>query len=136
MRNSKVKGFTLLEVLVVLTVIGLMAMMVGPSLQRLSASVDRASSREGLIADIAGLSYRAFVLGQSFELDDDSLRYTLSDGNPLLSVPLGWQVRITSPISYSFNGFCSGGLVNLVGPDGQVETLKLVAPTCRVSEHA
>lgn len=125
-------GFTLLELLVVMAVIGLMTALIAPNLQRLVGSLDRATRRDGLVADIAGLSYRAYVLGESFELGRDAQAHLLRDGNPVLAVPEGWQVSVREPIRFGFDGLCSGGQVTLRAPDGVVETLQLQAPECRL----
>ena len=129
------RGFTLLEVLVVLTLIGLLSALVMPNLQKLVGSVERATRRDGLVADIAGLSYRAFALGQGFELSNAKAGQLLVDGNPVLVPPAGWRVDVEAPVSYSFNGFCSGGRLKLISPDGNVEPMLLSAPACRLS-HA
>lgn len=129
--RREVMGFTLLELLVVMTVVGLVAAMVGPNLQAMVGSVDRATRRDGLVADIGNLGYRAFVLGQSFELSEPGMNQILSDGSPVLGVPSGWRVRVPQPIRFGFNGICSGGRVELVSPDRVVERLQLRAPDCR-----
>ena len=132
-RFDGMRGFTLLEILVVLTLIGLLSALVVPNLQKLTGGVERATRRDGLVADIAGLSYRAFALGQGFELSDAKLGQLLSDGNPLFVPPTGWRVEVEAPVIYNFNGFCSGGRIKLIAPDANVEQLVLEAPVCRVS---
>jgi prepilin-type N-terminal cleavage/methylation domain-containing protein len=126
------RGFTLLELMVVMAVVGLMAALVAPNLQRLVGSVDRSARRDGLVADIAGLSYRAYSLGESFELSDAGLGRLLHDGNPVLAVPGGWRVTVEQPIQFGFNGLCSGGRLTLRSPDGVVEAMSLRAPDCRI----
>ena len=129
-RRVAAAGFTLLELLVVMAVIGLLAAVVTPNLQRLVGSFDRATRRDGLIADVAALSYRAYAIGQSFELADGGFAELLRDGNPVLAVPQGWRVEVVAPIRFGFNGRCSGGQVTLVAPDGARELLSLAAPAC------
>lgn len=128
------RGFTLLELLVVMAVVGLMAALVAPNLQRLVGSIDRATRRDGVVADIAGLSYRAYVLGESFELSEARFGRVLRDGSPVLALPEGWKVTVARPIQFGFNGLCSGGEVVVRAPDGVVETLRLRAPDCKL-EH-
>lgn len=124
-------GFTLLELLVVMAVVGLLAAMVAPNLERLFGSVDRSLRRDRLAAEVAGLGYRAYAIGQSFELNNTDQGRLLKDGNPLLAVPRGWRVEVPHPIQFGFNGWCSGGDVDLVSPDGVVERMRLRAPDCR-----
>ena len=118
--------------LLVLALIGLISAMVAPNLQKLAGIVERATLRDGVLADIAGLNYRAYSLGQGFELSEASLGQTLSDGNPILLPPAGWRVQVESPIIFAFNGMCSGGLVTITSPGATVERLRLVAPVCHV----
>lgn len=129
-RRLAAAGFTLLELLVVMAVVGLLAAVVAPNLQRLVGSFDHATRRDGLIADVAALSYRAYAIGQSFELANGAYAELLSDGNPVLAVPQGWRVEVGAPIRFGFNGRCSGGQVTLVAPDGAREVLSLAAPDC------
>ena len=128
-------GFTLLELLVVMAVVGLLAGMIAPNLERLVGSIDRATRRDGLIADIAGLSFRAYALGQGFELKDDGLARLLRDGDPVLAVPNGWRVSVQPAIQFGFNGICSGGQVTLISPDGVREALQLRAPDCQIERR-
>jgi general secretion pathway protein G len=131
-RRDLCSGFTLLELLVVMTVVGLMAAMVAPSLEKLVGSIDRATRRDGLVADIAALSFRAYSLGQGFELSNQSQAKLLRDGNPVLAVPSGWRVELEKPIHFGFGGWCSGGRLRLISPDRVVEQLRLAAPDCRI----
>jgi prepilin-type N-terminal cleavage/methylation domain-containing protein len=130
------RGFTLLELLVVLALIGFLTAMVAPNLQKLTGSVTYATQHDALVADIAGLSYRAFANGHGIFLNNDTLATVLSDGNPTLAVPEGWQVKIKQPIQYTFNGFCSGGMIQIISPGTVVENLFLEPPACRVRSDA
>ena len=126
------RGFTLLELLVVLTVVGLVTALVAPNLGRIVGSMDRAVRRDGLVADIAGLSFRAYSLGQGFELSEAGFNMRLRDGDPLLTVPSGWRVQVERPIRFGFNGLCCGGALSVSSPDGVVEQLRLEPPACQI----
>lgn len=117
-----------------MAVVALMAALVAPNLQRLVGGIDRATRRDRVVADIAGLSYRAYVLGESFELSETRSGRLLRDGNPVLALPEGWKIDVVRPIQFAFNGQCSGGQVVLRDPDGVLETLRLRAPDCQL-EH-
>jgi len=130
--RAQAAGFTLLELLVVMAVIGLLAAVVAPNLQRLVGGFDRATRRDGLVADITALSYRAYSIGQSFELVDGAYAQLLRDGNPILALPQGWRIDVGTPIRFDFSGRCSGGQIVIFAPDGAREVLVLVAPDCSV----
>ena len=116
-------GYTLIELLVVLALIGFLTAMVAPNLQRLTSGATYTTQHDALIADIAGLSYRAFANGHGMVLSNDSLATLQSDGNPLLAVPEGWRVIVKQPIEFTFNGFCSGGVIQITAPDAVIENL-------------
>ena len=130
-------GFTLLEVLVVLVLVGLLTALAVPNLQRMSQSVEAATRRDAVLADIGALGYRAYVIGQSFELGPATAAQLLLDGNPVLALPAGWRITAELAVRYSFSGYCAGGTLKLQGPDGTNERLVLQPPLCRVqrSEH-
>jgi prepilin-type N-terminal cleavage/methylation domain-containing protein len=136
MLNDAPRGFTLIELLVVLALMGLITGLAAPNLEKLTGSVRRSTQHDALIADIAGLSYRAFANGHGLELSNESMSTIFSDGNPVLAIPEGWQVKLRKPIHFSFNGFCSGGVVDVVAPDEVDEQLILDPPTCRVRNDA
>ena len=128
-------GFTLLEVLVVLVLVGLLTALAVPNLQRLSQSVEAATRRDAVLADIGALGYRAYVIGQSFELGAATAATVLRDGNPVLFLPAGWRITSEGAVRYSFSGYCAGGSLNLQGPDGNNERLLLQPPLCRVQRN-
>ncbi len=141
--RAAVRGFTLLEVLVVLALVGLLT---GFSLPQFSVVRDRlefALNRESFERDLGSLSYLAFKEGRpivlagryprrpsdaqssagSTQAPDDGPIYLepgqLSAVRPMLSseatlnLPAEWNVTVDSPIYYQTSGFCSGGAVKL-----------------------
>lgn len=132
-REGVTRGFSLVELLVVMAVVGLISALVAPNLAAMLSGVQRYTLRDGVVSDLASLSFRAHALGQSFELNPDKLGTLLRDGNPVLVLPTGWRLRTETPIGFAFNGTCSGGAVELIAPDGAAERLQLNAPDCRVA---
>ena len=60
------RGFTLLELLVVLLLMGLVTALAMPNLERLSAGVTRKTERDRILDQFAGLGRRAMLQGRSY----------------------------------------------------------------------
>jgi prepilin-type N-terminal cleavage/methylation domain-containing protein len=127
-------GFTLLEMLIVLALMGLLGALALPALGRLVDSLRFQNERSGLLAQINTLSYRHYLLAQNSTLTNDNLIRPLKDGQAAVDLPEGWRANIPVPLTYQFNGYCSGGVIILLPPDHPAETLRLIAPACGVRD--
>jgi prepilin-type N-terminal cleavage/methylation domain-containing protein len=105
--SSSPTGFTLLEMLVVLTLMGLA---VGMVLPRLSAWIDGVKDRgwrADLRAYVEALPVRVFLSGEVLVVDAKALVEAVP------GAPAGVEVVVPEVLSYGSNGAASGGVIEL-----------------------
>jgi prepilin-type N-terminal cleavage/methylation domain-containing protein len=127
-------GFTLLELLIVLAMLGLLGSLAMPALGKLIDSLRYRSERSSVLAQINALSYRHYLLAQDSVLKTENVTDLLRDDKPVLELPAGWSVRIPVALHYQFNGYCDGGVVELRIPERPPEVIRLSAPRCGVND--
>lgn len=119
------RGFTLLEVLVVLVILGLAAAIVAPPLARTVDRVRESGDREDLRRGLERLPLHAREQGRGL---------AFAAGTPLPAQgrpwPEGWRVVAATPLRIEASGFCHGGEVQAAGPTGP-QRWRLAAPDCR-----
>ncbi len=107
------KGFTLLELLVVMALMALAAGLVTPAVQRsLFAAKERAAAVE-MTALLDSLPVRAFQQGSDLSVDEQMLRQWLPD------LPEGWTIALPQRLQYSAHGVAKGGVVTMTAPRRQ-----------------
>ena len=126
-------GFTLIEMLAVLTLAALMAAVAVPAMQRWFESVSQRAQLSEIAIQFQKLGSRAALLSQTVELTKTSWHTKLSDGEPALSLPEGWAVVGDKGVSYFYSGVCDGGSVELSGPQERRLRLQIAPVTCDVS---
>jgi len=144
--GKTVRGFTLLEVLVVLVIIGLALAVAAPRLLTTYESVSFAMERESFEQALADLPYQAYstrrdlVLGEIKgppKIGSRSIRETPSTfemwtglEQVKLEIPASWRVDVPQPIVYRASGYCNGGKLTVTVGDFS-ERFVLLPPLCR-----
>jgi prepilin-type N-terminal cleavage/methylation domain-containing protein len=123
-------GFTLIEIVVAVAIVGLALSFVLP---RLSGMLDRlgSSMRQQRFEDrLAALGGEARRTGHTVLLRSTEPQAKPAT-KPVIELPSDWSLVVDPPITFSYNGMCTGGTVRLSFPGGE-RHYRLVAPYCRV----
>ena len=121
------RGFTLLELLIVLALISMVAAMVAPRLQRTYDAVARSGHRAEALRQFERLPLIARDRGRVIVVAADDPSAVAA----VLDLPAGWEARMREPLRVEANGLCHGARVEVSGDDA-TETWLLSAPACDV----
>ncbi len=126
--ESRQSGFTLLEMLVVLFLMGVLAALVAPRLQRTYEAIASSGERAEVARNLEQLPFLAQEAGGlSFAPGDEAGAALLQ----LLALPEGWSVVPATALRVEANGFCHPATLRVAGA-GTVEDWALSAPDCGV----
>lgn len=118
-------GFTLLELMVVLSILGLLTALAAPSLLRTIGTWQRQAQVDAVLDQIRGLPGRARSSGADIRLD----AAVDAKASTPLQVPDGWSLSVPKPWHVQGNGVCLGG--ELVLGDGERSWhIAVAAPFC------
>ncbi len=120
----KTRGFTLLEMLVVLALIGVLAGLALPNFTRFLESFTNSSQWNAIERELADVPYQVFMSGAAFRMD------TASAAKRLTSIPQTWRVDVGASILYRESGWCEGGRLAVISAGGERRDYLLRAPTC------
>lgn len=135
-------GFSLLELLVVLALVSLIGALALPNLMGLYDSATRATERDQILDQLAGLGREAMLKGHGYAVYGTAPSPLPSDALNTgvqayaLVVPEGWQVELDRPLRVRPNGVCLGATVTLSHPDAAPVEVALEPPYCRVEDDA
>lgn len=151
-------GFTLLELIVVLTLVSLMTMLAVPNLQRLYGAVTRTTERNAILNRFADLGRQAMLQRRTYLIvgsgaqdailakkrspvagPDDEDTPPPAPVSPFeqhepyrIDLPEGWTLHLPIPILVRANGVCLGGEVALSYNGAPDVRLVLEPPYCHV----
>lgn len=123
------RGFSLLELLVVLFLIGVMAAMAAPRLQRTYEAIASSGDRAEVVRQVERLPFIAREQVMPVELRAGEGARLME----LLILPEGWSVEPVSAVRVEANGFCHPAVLRVRG-GGTIEDWTVAAPDCALSD--
>jgi len=124
--NAATAGFTLLEMVVVLSILGLVTALTAPAMLRGIDSWQRKAQFDALVEQVRGLPARARLDGRALRIDDALLA---SDATPL-KAEAGWELVVVTPWTVRPNGVCDPGALDIGSVGGRTSRVRVDAPFC------
>ena len=136
-------GFTLLELIVVLVVLGAAMSLALPNLQNLYGSLVRRSDRDLVLDEVARLGAEAALAGRDLVVWPEEAELPPAEDAHLnvaapghlrheLGLPPNWRMELDRPLLVRANGVCLGARLTLIDAQGRREAYSLQAPFCRI----
>ena len=127
------RGFTLIEMTVVLVLLGLMSSMVIPSVQRWFDSIQERAQLTEVFTQLQRLASRAALNSETVYVSNSNWKNKLSDDLPVLSLPDGWNISKTDNVIFFHSGSCAHGKLELQSPDRKKLLIDISAPGCQIN---
>jgi general secretion pathway protein G len=125
------RGYTLIELLIVVLLLGLVSGLALPRLSRMYDSGQMAFEKDDVLRQIASLGHKAFTESRTITIPS----FTADQATQVpLALPDGWALSAARPIVYLPNGVCSGGTLTVQYKDRAFELL-LEPPLCRPQQR-
>ena len=131
------KGYTLLEMMIVLFIFALLTGLIGPRLSTMYDSVQGAYQRDEIMSQLSSLSFQAYKKGLNFQFETypfrpDNTDYLILQKHIVLNLPPDWTMVAPQPILFRANGACSGGTVRLTYQALEYK-VQLMPPFCQAT---
>ncbi len=121
----RTRGFTLLEMVVVLAILGLATALVAPSMLRGIDSWRRQAAMDALFDQIRALPGNARATGREINIETDAMGAV----DPPLSIEGDWTLSVEQPWKVHANGICEGGMLAVANAYGS-RRIRVAPPFC------
>ena len=125
--TNKQQGFTLLEIIIVLFLVGLVSAIALPNLVKLYESASARIEQDKVRDFINGLPFHTYQKGTSIVLTNTAVQEELTP-------PEGWQI-ISGGVTYQANGVCLGGDITLLHFGREYSKESLESPFCKLAKQ-
>lgn len=128
-RPHRARGFTLLEMLAALAILGMVVAVAAPSLVRTLEAASFASEAELIARDIEAMRTKALLERRRFVFPGEGeTAYEELSAPP----PEGWAIE-GGPVVFLDTGVCLGGVLAVTDGKGRRREIELAAPDCRIT---
>jgi len=127
-------GFSLLELLVVLSLLALVTSLALPNLSKMYNSFSSALQMDEVVRQINGIGYQVHNQRQEYWFRDIVAKKAIQARSGIdVHLPEGWSLVVEKPFRYAENGACMGGFVRIFFEEELLQTVQLEAPFCQVN---
>lgn len=124
--SRALRGFTLLELVVVLGLMGLATALVAPAGIRTIETWRRATDVDAALGSLSAMGARAHNAGTGVALEAGEL-----PAGAVAGIPEGWSVLLDGPLRIQANGACSAAVRGtLVHRGGYAQPFTITMPFC------
>ncbi len=137
----KPRGFTLIEMLVAMVILGLVAGMALPAMQRWYDAVQARAQVAAIVESLRGAAFAAGARRTTLVVDEGSFAAATPGraqaasapaGRVPLALPPGWQMVRLVPASFLSSGLCHPGML-VLETDRKVRTVvRIDGPICKI----
>jgi len=128
---TKPAGFTLIEMMAVLVLLGLLSAIILPNFEKWFGNTERRVEVTTVTNRLHKLLTRAALMGADFVLDGNTASETLADGSPALELPPGWRIAEDQKLIIRSSGLCNAQQFTFLSGK-QALTIEIEADTCEI----
>ena len=122
-------GYSLLEVIVVVAILGVAATLSGPSISRMITGQQARQVVRGLVTEFGAIRADAFVRSESY--DAAAIQARLSE-----RAPSDWRVDVNDALSVTPSGYCTPGQLSVEAPNGRIWALQISQGDCLITRES